>query len=178
MDKLQPVIDQFKKVAAKIDEKLQDNEQAQKLAKQTGQKPSTLVFAAIGVFFFLSIMFASFNTLLLLTNVPAMFPLYASLKAIKSPKVEDDKQWLVYWVVFGSWIVCESIFFTFFGADPCQGSGSALSLVTFAYLVGKVVFFVWAGQSQGAVIVYDTVISKVFDKVEAIVDGVLAKKNE
>jgi hypothetical protein len=37
-----------------------------------------------------------------------LFPAYYSFKAIESPNKEDDKQWLVYWVVYSFFTIIES----------------------------------------------------------------------
>jgi receptor expression-enhancing protein 5/6 len=36
-----------------------------------------------------------------------MYPAYCSVKALESHKKDDDTQWLVYWVVFAMFSVCE-----------------------------------------------------------------------
>ncbi|XP_065858633.1 HVA22-like protein f [Euphorbia lathyris] len=33
-------------------------------------------------------------------GVMLLFPLYASLRAIESPSVHDDQQWLTYWILY------------------------------------------------------------------------------
>lgn len=37
-----------------------------------------------------------------------LFPAYYSFKAIESPNKEDDKQWLVYWVVYSFFTIIEA----------------------------------------------------------------------
>lgn len=44
-----------------------------------------------------------------LTNLIALsFPVWASFKAIESVNAEDDKQWLMYWIIFGFVTLLES----------------------------------------------------------------------
>jgi hypothetical protein len=40
--------------------------------------------------------------------VGLLYPLYRSFKALRSPEPGDDKQWLCYWLLFGSSCVAES----------------------------------------------------------------------
>ena len=89
-------------------------------------------YAAIGSVFLLS--------LLLLVNAAAApvsnlvgwaLPAYLSFKAIESPGVQDDVQWLTYWVVFGFFNFLESF---------------ALSVVLYYfpwYFAFKTVFVLW-----------------------------------
>lgn len=58
-------------------------------------------------------------------------PAYLSIQAIESPQSNDDKQWLTYWVVFGSLNLVESM-----------GLRAVLYWVPM-YFVFKTLFTIW-----------------------------------
>ena len=68
--------------------------------EQRTQVPKT--YAAIGSILILAILLL-FNSLAspISNLVGWAFPAYLSFKALESPGVQDDIQWLTYWVVFG-----------------------------------------------------------------------------
>lgn len=56
-----------------------------------------------------------------------LFPAYYSFKAIESPNKEDDKQWLVYWVVYSFFTIIEafvSIILYWYACAPPPSSDS------------------------------------------------------
>ena len=60
-----------------------------------------------------------------------VFPAYCSIKAIETPKKEDDKQWLTYWMVFGLFTVIEYF------------SGFIMDYLFSYYFVFKFFFILW-----------------------------------
>ena len=39
-----------------------------------------------------------------------IYPAYYSFKSLNTKTDYDDKQWLIYWIVYWSWIITEEIF--------------------------------------------------------------------
>ena len=62
--------------------------------------------------------------------VGIVYPAYWSIKALETRTLEDDKQWLTYWVVFAILILLESIFISFFNFIPF-------------YIFFKLIFLIW-----------------------------------
>ncbi|KAL1406035.1 ER membrane protein DP1/Yop1 [Vanrija albida] len=75
-------------------------------------------------------------------------PAYLSIKAIETPSTNDDKQWLTYWIVFGTFNLIES-----FAIRPI------LYWVPL-YYVFKTVFTIWLflPATRGAEVLYFNVI--------------------
>lgn len=75
-------------------------------------------------------------------------PAYLSIKALESPSTNDDKQWLTYWIVYGTFNLIESV-----ALRPI------LYWVPF-YFVFKSVFIVWLflPSTRGAEILYFNVL--------------------
>jgi receptor expression-enhancing protein 5/6 len=77
-------------------------------------------------------------------------PAYLSIKALESPSTNDDKQWLTYWIVYGTFNLIESV-----ALRPI------LYWVPF-YFVFKSVFIVWLflPSTRGAEILYFNVLRR------------------
>lgn len=75
------------------------------------------------------------------------YPFYMSLKAIETDDLDDDKQWLTYWIVFVLFKITENI------AD------ALVSFIPF-YMFIKIGFLVWCCHPsfKGATLVYDAII--------------------
>jgi len=95
------------------------------------------------------------------------YPAYASLKAIESPKKEDDTKWLTYWVVYA--YLCTLEFF----------SDILLSWFPF-YWLAKCALLLWCfapGSWNGSNFLYNKVIRPAFLKYQSKVDSVLQDAN-
>ncbi|BEI99478.1 hypothetical protein CcaverHIS631_0405210 [Cutaneotrichosporon cavernicola] len=77
-------------------------------------------------------------------------PAYLSIKALESPSTNDDKQWLTYWIVYGTFNLIESV-----ALRPI------LYWVPF-YFVFKSIFIVWLflPSTRGAEVVYFNVLRR------------------
>lgn len=42
-------------------------------------------------------------------SLGVLYPAYASFKALESPQLNDDKQWLTYWVVYACTTSLETV---------------------------------------------------------------------
>jgi len=92
-------------------------------------------------------------------SVGALYPAYASFKALETPQIDDDKQWLTYWVVFSITSSAEEV---------------AEKVVSYlpGYYVLKVIFLVWLmlPKTRGAVLLYKNFILPLLKKYEPILD--------
>ncbi|CAD6567648.1 MAG: ER membrane protein DP1/Yop1 [Tremellales sp. Tagirdzhanova-0007] len=84
-------------------------------------------------------------------------PAYLSVQAIESPGTNDDKQWLTYWVVFGSMNLAESM-----------GLRAILYWVPM-YFVFKSIFTIWLmlPATRGAEVLYHNVLRPLLSNVKA-----------
>lgn len=148
-----------------------DNSQIQKqftiIEKKTGRNPKLVVGILVASIILSAIgNFGRYVTCVVGITLPA----YWSIKAIESPEVDDDKQWLTYWAVYAV--------FTFIDLF----AGFIMKFLPF-YFFGKLIFLIWLfmPNTQGAVVVYNLVISKLFNKFEKKIDAhfeKLAKKGK
>lgn len=84
-----------------------------------------------------------------------LYPLYKSYKALTTPETDDDRYWLVYWVVFSTFSAFESVF------------APILHRLPFYHLC-KLGFLLWCylPQTQGAGLVYQQVLQPAMQKYE------------
>ena len=95
--------------------------------------------------------------------VGIVLPAIWSLKAIETSDKEDDKQWLTYWTVFGSFIVAEMFLEIFIR-----------KYIPFYFLI-KIVFLMWLflPNLQGAKLIYDKVLYVFFKRYETTISKTL-----
>jgi receptor expression-enhancing protein 5/6 len=90
-----------------------------------------------------------------------VYPCYASFKALQTENdPEDDKQWLIYWVILGVFAVVEYWLDTFLSWFPLY------------YLI-KLLFILWLyiPQTNGAAVLYKTKVKPFFKKHEKSLDN-------
>jgi len=94
-------------------------------------------------------------------------PAYLSVQAIESPGTNDDKQWLTYWVVFGSLNLAESM-----------GLRAILYWVPM-WFVFKSVFTIWLmlPATRGAEVLYFNVVRPLVGNVKARTQGTTGSTN-
>jgi receptor expression-enhancing protein 5/6 len=94
-----------------------------------------------------------------------VWPMYQSLKAIKTEGSKDDTLWLTYWVVYGFFSVVESI------------SDILLFWVPLYYPL-KAGFLVWLynPKTKGAYLLYNKLLSPAMDKWSPAIDKKLNEK--
>ncbi|KAH8958258.1 hypothetical protein BDL97_06G014000 [Sphagnum fallax] len=80
-----------------------------------------------------------------------LYPLYASIKAIKSPFKEDDQLWLTYWVLYSFVSLLELVAAPIFAWIPLW---STIKLAAAAWLV--------LPQFRGGIIVYEQYVRPYF----------------
>ena len=129
------------------------------LSKKTNVEPGYFLGGAIGLSA-LIILF-TMGLSILFSVVTVVYPGFKSIKALETKDNEDDdKIWLTYWCVFGiSTLLDEFGYFL-------------LSFIPF-YTYIKLGFFVWlmAPQTQGAVIIYKSVLRPLLIKHRERIDA-------
>lgn len=108
----------------------------------------------------------------LLTNLlGVIYPAYMSFKAIETKEHDDDKQWLTYWVVYGTFTVVDTVAEVLLFWLPFYHPIKLLFLI----------FLAWP-ETKGAQTVYTTVIRpfllKHSDKIDQSLQQVKAKVEE
>ena len=122
-----------------------------RLAAQTGLPPAAVVVAPMVVLVVIIALGigASFFTRL----IGIAYPTFKSVLALATPSVEDDKQWLTYWAIFGFFSVLDE-----FGA-------CILSYIPYYYFI-KVCLLIWLFNplTQGAMLVYTNAVKPFMTK--------------
>ncbi|VDK71549.1 unnamed protein product [Litomosoides sigmodontis] len=87
------------------------------------------------------------------------YPAYASVKAIRTERKDDDTQWLIYWTVFAFYSLID--FFS-----------EAIMHVVPLYWITKVIFLLYLSlpQTYGAQIIYEKYIDPLIAKMEKILN--------
>ena len=122
------------------------------------------IFVVLGLA--LSVIFVYFNILdSIITNlVGTLYPLFWTIKSLEQNSIEEQKKWLTYWVVFGSFIIVD------------MGSKVIVKFIPF-YFVLKILFLIWLFMpgSNGCTLIYYLVVKKIFryyeDKIDSYVIG-------
>lgn len=102
---------------------------------------------------------------ILTATVTVLYPSFKSIKALETKHTdEDDKAWLTYWVVYGVMTLLDE--FAFF----------ILDFIPF-YSYVRFLFFVWlmAPQTQGAAIVYRSVLRPLLNQHKDKIDRIIAE---
>ncbi|XP_028982277.1 receptor expression-enhancing protein 5 [Diachasma alloeum] len=105
----------------------------------------------------------------LVCNIIGFFyPAYCSMKALETPKKDDDTKWLTYWVVFAVFTIIE--FFSDFivGWFP-------------VYWLFKCVFYVWLMAPidyNGSLIIYHRFIRPKFIQYQPQVDNIMTNARD
>ena len=76
------------------------------MAEKLGVNPGAPVFVILSIF--VLIMAYLYGTLILLTTLTVLYPSLRSIRAIQTEAGDDDKTWLTYWMVFGSFTALET----------------------------------------------------------------------
>ena len=106
---------------------------------------------------------------LITSLVGTLYPGFCTIKAIQ--KKQNKKDWLTYWVIFGSFLIFDSF-------------SSIFMRIFHFYFVAKILFLIWMflPGSNGCRLVYDFLIAKVLASLESFFDkffqGAKEMKNE
>ncbi|XP_060831981.1 receptor expression-enhancing protein 5-like [Bombus pascuorum] len=97
-----------------------------------------------------------------------IYPAYCSMKALESPKKEDDTKWLTYWVVFAIFTIVE------FFADYI--------LCWFpVYWLFKCLFYIWLMapiERNGSLVLYNCIIRPNFLRYHHKVDALISSAQD
>ena len=129
------------------------------LSVKTQVKPAYFGLGAIVIALLFAIV--GYGSTLLFFLVGFLYPAYMSYKAIETKAdVDDDKQWLTYWVVF-------SFIHVF---DPLLNI--VLKIIPFSVIL-KLAFNIWLlhPKTRGALLIYNRVIRGLLKKYEGHIDA-------
>ena len=121
------------------------------LAKKNNIESGVILGAFLLVLSLITLIF--FGTTLLTLGITVLYPAVQSVKAIESSGKEDDKIWLTYWIIFGSFTLIDDFF------------GWALAIIPYFFWI-KLAFFLYllAPQTRGALIVYHNAVQPFLNK--------------
>merc|ERR1712232_1337066 len=136
-------------------------------AEESTKVPKEQLVLGAG-FLFTILVFFGVGAGTLCSVVGFVYPAFKSFEAIEYKSVGDDRQWLVYWVIFSFFSIIE-LFVDFL-----------LYWIPFYYAF-KLAFLLWAmlPQTRGAKFMYDSFLKDFLKKNESRIDAALddAKKS-
>jgi hypothetical protein len=88
------------------------------------------------------------NPLLLSHILSVLFPVYRSILAIETPRINDDERWLTYWSFFGLFTILDH-------------QAEKIQKIFRMYFIPKLIFFLWLSQ-DGSLVVYRRLIRPFF----------------
>jgi len=109
---------------------------------------------------------------LIVSLIGFLYPAYASVRAIQSKNKEDDTKWLIYWVVYGGFVVLEIL-------------GDLLLNWFPMYFLFKCSFLVWCMSPikyNGSMVIYyrciEPVVQNHGDEIGNVIKGASKKAGE
>jgi len=156
MEVLNKKLDELDKFAAGVP-------QLRQIADKAKVRPAYLCLAALIVAPILILFFLGGAILSVVLTV--VYPAFKSIQALETKgDDDDDKQWLTYWVIFGFFTLADEMF------------GWLLEFIPFYFYI-RLVFFIYmfAPQTQGAIVIYRTVLHPVLVKYQHRIDEIIAQ---
>lgn len=120
-------------------------------------------YAVLGVGLILAIMvFANIGAHFISMIVGFLYPAYATLGYLETAKGGKEDAWLMYWVLFGSILMLESLLFLMIPSIPL-------------YYPIKITFLLWCmlPQYNGSLIIYAHVVKPLLPRNESPIDSAL-----
>ena len=140
------------------------NNQMKLIQEKTGIKG---IYVVIGLI--LSVIFVYLNIFdTIITNlIGTLYPAFWTIKSIESNDLKDQKNWLTYWAVFGSFILVDMF------------SPVIIKFIPF-YFVMKIMFLIYLLMpgSHGCAIIYNLIVKKILRKYEDKLDNVVSNLEE
>eukprot|EP01083_Nonionella_stella_P083416 230679_1 len=136
---------------------LNDIEQLKILEEKTGL--ARVKLALISIVVVCAGVLVALGSSALSSLVGFVYPTYCSFKALQSEGLEDDSEWLTYWVVYAFFSTFESMFGFIVSWFPL-------------YFWAKIIFlaYLMAPQTQGAKVMYTKFVCPTFKKYEQRID--------
>ena len=118
--------------------------------------PGLLLGGALSIVFLIIMLIKGW--IIMMTFITVLYPAVFSIRAIESPQVDDDKQWLTYWMVYGVLQVLETFF------------GFIFWIIPYWDWI-KLGFFIWLllPNFKGAELIYYSVIAPLMKKNQALI---------
>ncbi len=97
--------------------------------------------------------FLMFGSTILTLCITVLYPACKSIQALESNGLDDDKEWLTYWIIFGLFSLLD---------DCC---GCVLNFIPYFFWI-KLAFFIalLLPQVKGAKFIYNTVVKDLLNK--------------
>mmetsp|Transcript_11498 Transcript_11498/g.10165 ORF Transcript_11498/g.10165 Transcript_11498/m.10165 type:complete len:206 (-) Transcript_11498:87-704(-) len=132
------------------------------IEEKTGVQAIYFIFGAVGVI--LLFVFSGYFAQFLANATGFVYPAYKSIKSLESPGLDDDKQWLTYWTVYGIFVIFD------------DWSGFITGYIPQYFLI-KMIFLIWlfAPTTKGAVLLYNTLVKDLFSKYSKSLDKIITK---
>lgn len=136
--------------------------QLAQLARQVGVE-SGVILGAISLLGLL-VTFIMFGSTILTLTITVLYPGFKSIQALETHCVEDDKEWLTYWIIFGLFSLTDGLF------------GFVLNFIPYFYWI-KLLFFIYllAPQTQGAKVLYNGVVKDLLHKNKHHIEGLISE---
>ncbi|KAL4003459.1 TB2/DP1 HVA22 family protein [Acanthocheilonema viteae] len=83
------------------------------------------------------------------------YPAYASVKAIRTPNKEDDTQWLMYWTVFATFSIVDSMI-----------SGITNSFPTYWLFKAAFLLYLYVPSSNGTQMLFDNIVNPAITAID------------
>lgn len=121
------------------------------IKEKTGIQGSYVIIGILTMVFFV---YCGIMEKFITNMVGTIYPVFYTIDTLEH-HTGDDKQWLTYWIVFSIFTIIDMF------------SGFVLKIVPF-YFIAKIMFLIWCfmPNTQGATIIYNLIISRVFDAYE------------
>ncbi len=132
---------------------------ADKLEVNAGAPVAAAVFVASVIL----LLFKGFAIVMTLYTV--IYPGVLSIRAIESSNKDDDKHWLTYWMIYGSYHTIDTFIGFIFNFIPYFG-------------LFRIGLFVWLIQFNGAQWVYENVLVKVLQENKELIAQWVKKAKE
>ncbi|XP_028416502.1 receptor expression-enhancing protein 5-like [Dendronephthya gigantea] len=132
-----------------------------KIEEKTKVNRLHIFLGAIGLFSLYLIF--GYGAALIVNALGAMYPAYASVKAVESIDKDDDTQWLIYWIVYAAFTVVEYFSDFLFSWFPF-------------YFLAKLIFLCWCMapiSSNGSTFIYHRFIKPFVVKHQSEIDEAL-----
>mmetsp|Transcript_72941 Transcript_72941/g.84624 ORF Transcript_72941/g.84624 Transcript_72941/m.84624 type:complete len:181 (+) Transcript_72941:25-567(+) len=148
----------IEKLVDSISEDLSGCRPLVEFSKKIGVKPGMVVLVSGGILALFTLLGLCSDLIVLFIGF--LYPAYCSFKALETDAQKDDKQWLMYWVVFVCLSVADDLFGVFMTIIPM-------------YHFTKLILYVWLfyPKSKGALTLYYKLFRPVLQRVVPMIEA-------